>query len=134
MVEGLQGEVAQLGPHCTATLVQGAVAASCTESGLPAEPILGRVHFSRGLSYLHQTAPEWTIAEMLPRFQEGHAEAVAMWKANAQARAGSASASFAATEAGRGRLLPAAPARPPSAQLGCSPGATTGPGAEARER
>lgn len=45
MVEGLQGEVAQ-GPHCTATLVQGAVAASCTESGLPAEPILGRVHFS----------------------------------------------------------------------------------------
>ena len=46
MVEGLQGEVAQLGPHCTATLVQGAVAASCTESGLPAEPILGRVHFS----------------------------------------------------------------------------------------
>lgn len=51
---------------------------------------LGRVHFARGLRYLHQTAPDWTDAEMLPRFQEEHAEALAMWKANAQARAGSA--------------------------------------------
>lgn len=61
------------------------VARADGESGL-----LGRVHFSRGLNYVHQTAPDWTNAEMLPRFQEEHAEALAMWKANAQARVGSA--------------------------------------------
>lgn len=61
------------------------VACADGESGL-----LGRVHFARGLRYLHQTAPDWTAAEMLPRFQLEHAEALAMWKANAQARAGSA--------------------------------------------
>lgn len=52
--------------------------------------LLGRVHFARGLSYLHQTDPDWTAAEMLSRFQLEHTEALAMWKANAQARAGSA--------------------------------------------
>lgn len=51
--------------------------------------LLGRVHFARALGYLHQTAPDWTAAEMVPRFQLEHAEALAMWRANAQATAGS---------------------------------------------
>ncbi|MFW8596037.1 hypothetical protein [Cribrihabitans neustonicus] len=60
------------------------VARSDSEAGL-----LGRVHFSRAMNYLHHIAPNWTSAEMLPRFQEGHTEAMAMWKANAQSRVGS---------------------------------------------
>lgn len=59
------------------------VARAVGESGL-----LGRVHFARELSYLHSIAPAWTAAEMLPRFQLEHSEALAMWRANAQARAG----------------------------------------------
>lgn len=52
--------------------------------------LLGRVYFARALNYLHRTAPDWTNAEILPRFREEHPEALAMWKANAQTRAGSA--------------------------------------------
>lgn len=61
------------------------VARAGGESGL-----LGRVHFARALGYLHQTAPAWAAAEMLPRFQPDQSEALAMWRANSQARAGSA--------------------------------------------
>lgn len=52
--------------------------------------LLGRVYFASTLSYLHAIAPDWTEAEMLPRFQEDHPEALAMWKANAYDRMGSA--------------------------------------------
>ncbi|TVR84889.1 MAG: hypothetical protein EA405_00395 [Rhodospirillales bacterium] len=49
--------------------------------------LLGRVHFARDLGYLHHTAPDWTAAEMVPRFQLEHAEALAMWRANADSSA-----------------------------------------------
>jgi hypothetical protein len=61
------------------------VVRSESEAGL-----LGRVHFARAINPLYGIAPEWTSAEMLPRFNEVHPEAMAMWKANSQAQIGSA--------------------------------------------
>lgn len=52
--------------------------------------LLGRVHFASRIGYLHQTAPDWTNAEMLPRFRLENAEALAMWKANSQEELGPA--------------------------------------------